>query len=295
MDPPSTVKDGHLFQALGEIARHGGMAVIHAEDDEMVEHALNTMTAEGRTEGHLIHLVHSNVSEDIAFRKVIRLAEHAGSPLYFVHVTAKEGVRAIAEAKARGQAVYGEGLHNYMVFTSEDYKKPNGPMYHTYPALKFAEDREALANGAIDGALSTVATDDYTTYEDVKMSGRTIETVCGGHNGIQTRMMVAYTELVAKRGASLQRFAELTSTNAARSLGMYPRKGVIAPGSDADLAILDVNTKKTIKLSDLKADSDYSIWEGREVQGVPTATVLRGKVVAENGKLADTKGGQFLK
>ncbi|MBM3949558.1 MAG: amidohydrolase family protein [SAR202 cluster bacterium] len=295
LNPPLTVKDGHLLAAMQEVTKHGGMMVIHAEDDELVEYTLDKMVAEKQTAGHLLHLVHSKLSEDIAFRKVIRLAKHAGAPVYFVHTTAKEGAVAVAEARAQGQPVYAEALHNYLVFTSENYKEPDGPKYHTYPALKLAEDRDALGQAAASGAISTIATDEYTTRKDVKLSGRTIEDVCGGHNGIETRMMVAYTELVAKRGASLQRFAEVASTNAARILGLYPRKGVIAPGSDADLALLDTGAKKKLALADLHADTDYSIWEGYETRMVPVTTVLRGKVVVEKGRLVETaKGGQFI-
>ena len=294
-DPPNMVDDGHLWAAMTEVAEHGGMMVIHAEDDDIVEYMLKKLAHEGRTEGENIHLVHSNISEDIAFRKVIRLAGHTGVGVYFVHVTAKEGVAAIAEARAQGQPIYGEALHNYLAFTAEDYAKDDGPLYHTYPALKFPDDRDALWQGALNGVISTIATDEYTTPRDIKMAGRTIEDVCGGHNGIETRMPVAFSEGVSKRGMSLQRFVDLTSANAARILGMYPRKGVIAPGSDADIVLINPTVRKRLSLDDLHADSDYSIWEGWEVEGYPVTTILRGNVIVENGQLlGSTDDGRFL-
>ncbi len=292
---PFRVPDGHLWAVFERVAKHGGIMAVHAEDDEIVTYMIEKLKREGRDQGHNLHLVHNNLSEDISFRKVLRLAEHTGTGIYFVHATAKEGVAAIAEARSLGQPVYGEALHNYLEFTCEDYKKPDGTLIHTYPAIKSAEDRDALIAGLLDGRLCTTATDEWTTHKDVKLWGKTVETVCGGHNGIETRLPVVFTRLVAERQMSLQRFAAITSTNAARILGLYPRKGVIAPGSDADLVLIDPQLRKTLTLDDLHADSDYSIWEGFECRGYPVMTILRGKVIVENGKLVgNSSDGQWL-
>jgi dihydropyrimidinase len=122
-------------------------------------------------------------------------------------------------------------------------------------------------------------------HKAYKLAGDTIETVCGGHNGIETRLPVAFTKFVAERNMPLARFADITSGNAARILGLYPRKGAIQPGSDADLVLIDPNLKKTIALGDLHADADYSIWEGFACQGYPVMTILRGQVIVADGKL----------
>src|SRR5215813_3679753 len=221
---------------------------VHAEEDDIVTYMTEKLIREGNAQGHNLHLVHNNLSEDLAFRKIVRLARHTEVGVYFVHTTAKEGVAAIAEARSQGQPVYGEALHNYLEFTCEDYKKPGGTAIHTYPAIKFAEDRDALLAGLLDGRLCTTATDEYTTYKGVKLSGNTIQTVCGGHNGIETRLPVAFTKFVAQRRMSLQRFAAIIATNAAKILGLYPQKGVITPGSDADLVLIDPNLHKTLTL-----------------------------------------------
>jgi dihydropyrimidinase len=155
----------------------------------------------------------------------------------------------------------------------------------TYPAIKFAEDRDALIAGVLDGRVCTTATDEYTTHKDVKLFGSTIETVCGGHNGIEMRLPVVYSKFVATGKMSLQRFIEVTSTNAAKILGLYPQKGAIAVGSDADMVLIDPHLRKTLTLDDLHADSDYSIWEGFACQGYPIMTILRGKVIVEQGRL----------
>ena len=281
----SRVPYGSLWEIFQEVSRHGGIMAVHAEDDDIVTHMEEKLVREGRDQGYNLHLVHNNISEDLAFRQVLRLANHTETGIYFVHTTAKEGVAAIAEARLRQQPVYGEALHNYLEFTCDDYRKPGGTAIHTYPAIKFADDRDALQEGLADGSLCTTATDEYTTYKDVKLSGDTILTVCGGHNGIETRMAVTYAKLAASGRISLERFADITSTNAAKILGMYPQKGAIAVGSDADIVIFDPSLHKTITLDDLHADSDYSIWEGFECLGYPVMTILRGKVIVEYGQL----------
>jgi dihydropyrimidinase len=286
---------GHLWAIFEEVGKHGGIMAVHAEDDDMVKYMEAKLVREGRDQGYNLHLAHNNISEDIAFRKIIRLSEHTETGIYFVHTTAKEGAIAIGDARNKQLPVYGEALHNYLHFTHEDYLKPEGTSIHTYPAIKHASDRDGLQEALVNGTLSTTATDEYTTYKDVKLSGNTIETVCGGHNGIQTRLPVVYTKFVATNRISLERFVDITSTNAAKIMGMYPQKGAIAAGSDADIAIFDPNMNKTITLDDLHADSDYSIWEGFECQGYPVTTILRGSVIVDNGELlGDPSDGQWL-
>jgi dihydropyrimidinase len=292
---PIRVPYGHLWSIFEEVARRGGIMAVHAEEDDVVTYMTEKLKREGRAQGHNLHLVHNNLSEDLAFRHIIRLARHTGTAVYFVHTTAKEGVAAIAEARHQGLPVYGEALHNYLQFTCDDYKKPGGTAIHTYPAIKFSDDRDALLAGLLDGRLATTATDEYTVHKAYKLAGDTIETVCGGHNGIETRLPVAFTKFVAERKMPLTRFVDITSANAARILGLYPQKGAIQPGSDADLVLIDPTLRKTIALSDLHADADYSIWEGFACQGYPVTTILRGKVIVEQGRLVGSSSdGQWV-
>ncbi len=286
---------GHLWEIFQQVSNNGGIMAVHAEDDDIVNYMEAKLKREGQDQGHNLHLVHNNISEDLAFRKIIRLAQQTETGIYFVHTTAKEGVAAVAEARGQQLPVYGETLHNYLEFTCEDYKKPGGLAIHTYPAIKYPEDRDALQQGLVDGPMCTTATDEWTTYRDVKLSGDTVTTVCGGHNGIETRMPVTYTKLVSTGRISLERFAAITSTNAAKILGMYPQKGAIAVGSDADIVLFDPNLNKKLTVADLHADSDYSIWEGFECRGYPVMTILRGKVIVEDGKLTGSiSDGRWL-
>ena len=142
--------------------------------------------------------------------------------------------------------MYGETLHQYACFNAEYYKTPRGFCSHTYPSLKFPEDQKALWDGLVHDGLSTLATDEYPTSLELKLKGRTIEDVTGGNVGAEARIGIGYTEGVVKRGMSLTRFADVTATNAARIFGLYPKKGVIAPGSDADLVLIDPTISKTL-------------------------------------------------
>ena len=281
----SKVPYGHLWAIFEAVGNSGGIMAVHAEDDDMVKYMEAKLIREGRDQGYNLHLAHNNISEDISFRKIIRLSEHTETGIYFVHTTAKEGAYAIADARNKQLPVYGEALHNYLHFTHDHYREPEGTAIHTYPAITHASDRDGLQDALINGTLSTTATDEYTTYKDIKLSGNTIETVCGGHNGIETRLPVVYTKFVSTGRISIEKFVDITSTNAAKILGMYPQKGAIATGSDADIVLFDPDMNKTITLDGLHADSDYSIWEGFECQGYPVMTILRGKIIVENGEL----------
>ena len=294
-DTPSQVDDGNLYEVMKIVSKQRGIMAIHAENDAIINYMREKLKREGRVGFENLHLVHNNLSEDIEFRKVIRLAEQAGAAVYFVHVSAKEGVAAVAEARAKGLPIYGETLHNYTAFTCEKYKEPDGVKYHTYPSLKYPEDREALWAAVLDGRLSTVGTDDVTTRYEVKVRGKTIFDARGGHNGMETRVPYVFSEGFSKGKMSLQRFVDVTSTNPAKILGMYPKKGAIAPGSDADVVIMDPDIRKKLRVSDLHADSDYSIWEGWEFHGWPIVTILRGKVIVEEGKLMGAlSDGKFV-
>jgi len=285
---------GHIWEVLQRLAKHGGIGAIHAEDDDIVMYLYEKLTREGRTGFENLAEVHNTLSEDLSFRRIIRLAELVGAALYMVHVSAASGVQAVQEARGRGVPIYGETLHQYASHTSADYALPNGQMFHTYPSIKGEEDQRALWAGMANGTIWTVATDEVCTTLAVKTQGNKIDDTTGGNTGVEPRMGIVYTQGVVNRGFSLERFVDLTSANAARILGLYPQKGAIAAGSDADIAILDPGIRKTLRKEDLH-ESDYSPWEGWEIAGWPTMTIQHGNVVVEDGKLAaEASGGRRL-
>jgi len=285
---------GRIGLAMEKVAQHGGIMVVHGEDEDLVQFNYERFREEGRMDGTNMHLVHTKLSELLAFRRTIALAKATDATVYFVHTSAREGVDAIGEARSLGLPVYGETLHQYACFNAEYYKTPRGFCSHTYPSLKFPEDQKALWDGLVYGGLSTLATDEYPTSLELKLRGRTIEDVTGGNVGAVARLGIAFTEGVGKRGMTLERFADITATNAAKIFGLYPRKGVIAPGSDADFALMDPTIRKTLVKEDFHV-TDYSPWEGWQVSGWPVLTILRGRVIAERGKLlGSTSDGQLL-
>jgi dihydropyrimidinase len=280
---------GRIGFAMEKAARHGGIMVVHGEDDDLVQFNYERFLSEGRISGTNMHLVHSKLSEELAFRRTTAIARATNAAVYFVHTSASEGVAAITEARSSGQPVYGETLHQYCCFNAEQYSQPRGFCSHTYPSLKFPEDQQSLWVGLLQDSLSTLATDEYPTPLDVKLRGDRIDNVTGGNVGAEARMGIAWSEGVVKRGMSMQRFAEITSTNAARIFGLYPKKGVIAAGSDADLVLIDPMMSKTLTREDFHV-TDYSPWEGWPVIGWPVLTMLRGKVIVENGRLIGERG-----
>ena len=152
---------GDIWEAFKVLAKEGGLGVIHAEDNDIVMHMYAKLIREGRVGFENMAEVHNTLSEDLSFRRVMRLAESVpGTALYMMHVSAATGVAAISEARAKGLPIYGESLHQYMLHTAEDYKLPNGQIYHTYPSLKSAEDQKALWDGTLNGAINCVATDE---------------------------------------------------------------------------------------------------------------------------------------
>jgi dihydroorotase-like cyclic amidohydrolase len=287
---------GDIWEAFQVLAKQGGLGVIHAEDNDIVMHMYAKLIREGRVGFEHLAEVHNRLSEDLSFRRVLRLAESVpGTALYMMHVSALTGVAAIAEARSKGLPIYGETLHQYLNYTATDYKRPNGQIYHTYPSLKSPEDQRALWDGTADGLIHCIATDELCCTLKDKTLGSRIDDTTGGNSGVEPRLAVMYTEMVARRGYSLPRYVDLVSSNAARIMGLYPRKGAIAVGSDADIAILDPTRRGKIRAADLH-ETDYTPWEGHDIFAWPVITLLRGKVMVEHGRyLASPGDGRYLK
>jgi dihydropyrimidinase len=286
---------GGIWEVLQTLAKAGGIAAIHAEDNDLVMHMYEKLFREERTGFENLAEVHNTLSEDLSFNRVIRLASNIeGAALYMMHTSAATGVAAIATARAKGVPIYGETLHQYLMYTAEDYKRPNGQIYHTYPSLKYAKDQEALWAATNHGAIQTVATDEICCPLRIKLQGRRIDDTTGGNAGVEPRLSLIYTETVEKRGYSLNDFVGLVSTNAARIMGLYPRKGALAVGSDADIVLLDPRRRHIVRAAEMH-EADYSPWEGRDLAAWPSTVVLRGKIVVEGTTFhGDPKDGQFL-
>ena len=286
---------GYMWEVFQAMARYGGLGVIHAEDNDLVMHMYGRLFQEGRTSFENMAEVHSVLSEDLSFRRVLRLAENVeGTALYMMHISAATGVAAVEEARAKKLPVYGETLHQYMLYNQDDYRRPNGQIYHTYPSLKTEADQEALWQATQNGSIHCIATDELCCRLSVKTQGQRIDDTTGGNSGVEPRLAVMYQEMVTARGYSLSQYVDLVSSNAAKIMGLYPRKGAIAPGSDADITLLDPNEARVVRNEDLH-ETDYTPWEGKWVSAWPVLTILRGKVVVEKGSFfAEETDGQYL-
>ncbi|MGI9421893.1 MAG: amidohydrolase family protein [Hyphomicrobiaceae bacterium] len=287
---------GDIWEAFQVLAAQGGLGVIHAEDHDIVMHMYAKLIREERVGFENLAEAHNALSEDLSFRRILRLAENVpGTALYMMHVSAATGVRAIAEARAKALPIYGETLHQYMLYTAEDYKRPNGQIYHTYPSLKSADDQKALWDGTLTGAINCVATDELCCTLREKTLGNRIDDTTGGNAGVEPRLAVMYTEMVERRGYSLSQYVDLVATNAAKIMGLYPRKGALAAGSDADITILDPTRRGKITASQLH-ETDYTPWEGHDIFAWPETTILRGKIMVDSGTfLGQTSDGRHLK
>src|SRR5437763_2620179 len=287
---------GDIWEAFQVLAKEGGLGVIHAEDNDIVMHMYAKLIRDGRVGYEHLAEVHNQLSEDLSFRRILRLAESVpGTALYMMHVSAGTGVAAIAEARRKGLPVYGETLHQYLLYSADDYRRPNGQIYHTYTSLKTKEEQKALWDGARDGIIHTVATDELCCSLKDKIAGTRIDDTTGGNSGVEPRLGVMYTEMVERRGYSLSRYVDLVSSNAAKIMGIYPRKGAIAVGSDADITILDPSRRGKVRAADLH-ETDYTPWEGHDIFAWPTVTILRGKVMVEDGQyFASPCDGRYLK
>ncbi len=167
-------------------------------------------------------------------------------------------------------------------------------MFHTYPSLKFPEDQKALWAATDHGAIQAIATDEVCCPLRIKLQGSRIDDTTGGNSGVEPRLSLMYTHMVGRLGYSLPHFVEMVSSNAAKIMGLFPRKGALAVGSDADIVLLDPRAGRVIRKEDLH-ETDYTPWEGHQVSAWPSMTILRGKIVVDGGQFhGSTADGQFL-
>ena len=255
---------GDIWEVLKVLAKAGGIAAIHAEDNDIVMHMYEKLLREERAGFENMAEVHNTLSEDLAFNRVIRLAANIdGAALYMMHTSAATGVKAIAAARANGVPIYGETLHQYLMFTAEDYKQPNGQIYHTYPSLKFQADHDALWAATDHGAIQTVATDEICCPLD--QAARPADR---RHHRRQCRGRAATVADLHRDGrkARLQpgRFRRPRLGQRRQDHGPLSAKGALAVGSDADIVRARRAPAPLVHAAELH-EADYSPWEGRDL------------------------------
>jgi dihydropyrimidinase len=288
--------DGRIYSAMLETERHGGITMVHCEDECLIDWHVRKFTAEGKTHFSHIHEARPALAEESAVRRMVHLARRTGSPLYIVHVSARESIEAITEGRERGVDVVAEVLHSNLIWDPSHYLLPQGGRYMNYPPNRTIEHRDELWSALADGRAHTLASDDYTVKLGPKLTGTTIDNIGGGTNSVETRMAVFWSEGVSARDMSVTRFVELTAAAPAKLFGIYGKKGVLRPGADADIVLFDPDRRHTFRQDEnLHSDCDYSNWDGWEVHGFPVTTILRGHVMVHEGEWVGPEGiGQFV-
>jgi dihydropyrimidinase len=269
----------------------GMLSMIHCEDNAMLTATINKMMAEGR--GNLHNYAESRpvATEEAATARAVEIAEVTGSPVYIVHLSAERALRVAEEAQARGLPVYVETRPMYLHLTREVYARPDVGLYIGEPPLRDKSDVEYLWKGIVKGSVHVVATDHSGFTREAKLDPtQTVSNKRAGMNNLQVYRPMLFSEGVKKGRISVQQFVAVTSTNEAKIFGMYPRKGTIQVGSDADIVVWDPNLRHTIRDDDELSNTKYSVFAGTEVTGWPKITIRRGEIVFQNGKMIGHAG-----
>lgn len=294
------VNDDVLLKALIMAKENGGLICVHAENYYIIDYLVKKFLKEGKIEPKYHALSRPTVAEAEAVSRAIKIASLADAPLYIVHLSCKESLIELARARAQGLPVMAETCPQYLLLCEERYEEPDfmGAKYVMSPPLRSKDNLEPLWDGLARGDIQVVSTDHCPFFlKGQKELGReSFNKIPNGAPGIEARMALLYTNGVGAGKLSLQRFVEVTATNPAKIFGLYPSKGTIAVGSDADMVLFDPNVKKRIEKSELHENVDYTPYEGFEVTGYPVMTILRGKVIVEKNHFVGQKGaGKFIR
>jgi dihydropyrimidinase len=292
--------DGSIFKALRQTADNGGLVCMHAENGGAIDVIVQQALAEGKKAPKYHALTRPTTAEAEATARAIALAEMAGAPVYIVHLSCHDALEKVREARDRGLPVYAETCPQYLYLSIENFDVPGfeGAKYVFTPPLREKWHQEKLWNGLKRDHLQVVSTDHCPfCFKEQKELGRDDFTkIPNGGPGIEHRMSLIYSGGVGAGRFSVNRFVELVSTTPAKLFGLYPRKGTIAVGSDADLVIFDPNRKHTISAKTHHMRVDYSMFEGIEVTGAADTVLSQGRVIVEGDQFLGQPGsGTFLK
>ncbi|MCY3700970.1 MAG: dihydropyrimidinase [Gemmatimonadetes bacterium] len=277
--------------------RNGILTMVHCEDWPILARAVAQLTAAGRTSLEYFPDSRPVVAEVVATQRAVAMAEATGAPIYAVHASSAGALRVLQEARDRGLNVFVETRPIYLHFTRERFEGPDRGLYVGQPPLREQADQDALWAGIASGSVDVVATDHVAYRRDEKLDpSQTISQHRAGLSNLQVVRPMLYSEGVVQGRISEERFVAVTSTNAAKLFGLYPRKGTIAVGSDADIVLWDPDETRTIRDEDMFSGAGFSVYAGWEVTGWPVMTLRRGEVVYENGEiLAGPGSGELLR
>mgnify|MGYP002553105456 CR=1 FL=1 len=295
--PAMMIGDGAVYRALKALKVRGGIAGVHCENAGVIDALIAAHKAAGQTAPSSHPECRPNPLEAEAVAHLLRITEVAGVPIVIVHLSTKEALLEVMRARARGQQVYVETCPHYLllddsVYYQEDYSA--AARYICAPPMRKKEDQEVLWKALANGTIQTVSTDHCSFTLQQKDAGRGDFTkIPGGLPGVETRGEVVYSAGVATRKISLATMCRVLAENPARLYGMFPRKGIIQPGADADFAIVDMQREYTLSIDKMysKSKAINKLFEGQKVKGKPVYTIVRGRTLMEDGVVDTTSRG----
>ena len=292
--------DPVLIDALVETKKLGGMIQVHAESVDLLDSLIAKHHNQEEMEkyGAWLHVVtRPNIIEAEAIQRAITWAEYTGGHLFIVHMSTGEGAEMVKAARDRGVNVIAETCPQYLILNEEVFKGENGHLYATCPQIKSEKDGQRLWQGLADGSISTVGTDTCTFNTEQKAMWKGDFTkIPFGLPGTELMVPLLYNDGVKAGKISLRKMVEVGSTNPAKVYGLYPQKGSLRAGSDADIVIFDSEKEVIVDYKNMETNCDWNPFQGKRLKGYPHLTIVRGNVVGKEGKCIGEKGhGRFVK
>src|SRR5258705_7301744 len=292
------IDDRQMIGLMEEVKQHGGLINVHATNGDMIDYLIAKHRGEGKLSPLYHYLSQPEVTEAEAAERFVDMSHYTGCTGYIVHLTCEGALNAVRNATKRNQKTFVETCIQYLILDASLYEKNfEGAKWVMSPPLREKKDQETLWAGINQGLVQVVATDHCPFKWEQKLMGKDdFSKIPNGHPAIENRMELLYREGVNKGKITLNKYVEVSSTNAAKIFGMHPRKGTLAPGSDADIVIFDPNEKHVLSAKTHHMNVDYSGYEGWELTGKVKTVLLRGKVAIENNHCHVDKGyGKFIK
>ncbi|MCZ7570052.1 MAG: dihydropyrimidinase [Ardenticatenaceae bacterium] len=288
--------DGLLWDVLNEAAHLDTVVGIHAENAAIHEHKERQFRARGQTTPVEWGRHKAPIVESEAVHRAIYLAEKTGAPILLRHISTADALEFIRQARQRGAPIFAETCPQYLVLDESAFERPDGYCFICSPPIRGAADREAVWRALADGTIAILGSDHIAfSVADKASGGENALATPSGLPGIETLFPIVFSEGFMKGRISLPRLMALMATNTAKLYGWYPLKGVLLPGSDADIVVVDPEARRTLRAADLHMDTDYIPYEGLEVQGYPLHTISCGRVLVKDGEFQGEPGsGRFV-
>lgn len=292
------IDDRQMIGLMEEVKKHGGLINVHATNGDMIDYLIAKHKEEGKLSPLYHYLSQPEITEAEASERFVDMTSYTGCPGYIVHLTCEGALNAVRNATKRNQKIFVETCIQYLILDASLYERDfEGAKWVMSPPLREKKDQATLWAGINQGLVQVVATDHCPFMWEQKLLGKDdFSKIPNGHPAIENRMELLFSEGVEKNKITLNKFVEVTSTNAAKIFGMFPKKGTIAVGSDADIVLFNPNEKHVLSASTHHMNVDYSGYEGWEVTGKVKTVLLRGKIAIDNNECKVEKGfGKFVK